>query len=78
MTAPPPPDIDLAFFLPSTCRQCPASGCGPQHDHTEDPQAITWRRGAKHVTCEYECRVCGCTWTDTWPTWGFFGAEIPQ
>lgn len=70
------PVLDLGpFFMPSTCRQCPASGLGPMCDSTEDPHTITWRRGAKHVSCDYTCRVCGCEWADTWPTWGFFGPE---
>ncbi len=72
-----PPSTDLGpFFLPSTCRQCPASGCGPAFDTTEDPHTLTWPGGNHPVTCEYTCRVCGCSWTDTWPVWGLLGTEI--
>ncbi len=71
------PTGDLGpFFMPSTCRQCPASGCGPKYDSIEDPHTITWRRGAKQLLCDYTCQVCGCTWRDTWPLWGLFGPEI--
>jgi hypothetical protein len=71
-----PPTRELPpFGLPSTCRRCPASGLGPTYDTTEDPHTITWRRGSTTVTCEYECRVCGCEWSDTWPVWGLLGPE---
>ncbi|WP_433670305.1 hypothetical protein ACQP06_03005 [Nocardia sp. CA-136227] len=40
-----------------------------------DPIEIVWR-GGKTVRCTYLCQVCGCTWTDRWPTWGLFGIEF--
>ncbi|MGW5920786.1 hypothetical protein ACWFPY_17515 [Nocardia fluminea] len=71
-TAPP---LDLGFFLPSTCRQCPASGCGPVYDAVEDPHTVRWPGGSRPLTCEYQCGVCGCTWTDTWPPVFLFGPD---
>ncbi|WP_280509082.1 hypothetical protein [Nocardia cyriacigeorgica] len=68
-------DVLGGYFLPSRCPRCPASGYGPACDPYEDPHTLTWRRGAKRVTCEYECRSCGHTWTERWrPVW-LFGVE---
>ncbi len=74
-TAPPLEPFPLDFGMHSTCRQCPVSGCGPLYDVTADPHTITWRPGAKRVTCAYECFVCGCTWTERWPLIFFIGLE---